>query len=33
MVVGPLTTDQWMLQLFTAVTLATLLMEAAPGLV
>ncbi len=33
MLVDPLTADQWVLQLITPVTLATLSMEAAPGLV
>ncbi len=33
MLVDPLTTDQWVLQPVTPVTLATLLMEATPGLV
>ena len=33
MLVGPLTTDQWVLQPLTAASLATLSMEAPPGLV
>ncbi len=33
MLVDPLTTDQWVLQPVTPVTLATLSMETAPGLV
>ncbi len=33
MLVDPLTTDQWVLQPDTPVTLASLSMEAAPGLV